>query len=167
MPLKALLFAIVALALAGCGDDGGDTTVINNTTTVTESSPTTSTAAEPAEESVQPEKVEEYSGPCEPEFEVPAGAKAGYKDLETVLAECDYARQVAEAWTKDYGRDCYGGCKKVIEGIPCDFGGSAIVCSAAQTEVRLEHDVPRAQLVSLERTAGAEQGDTVRDIGEH
>lgn len=133
MPAKALTVIAALLILAGCGDSG-DTTVINNTTTVTETAetPAAADAGEP-EASV---KQEEYSGPCESDFDVPDGEKAGYKDLETVLAECDYARQIAEAWTMDYGRDCHGGCRKIIEDIPCTFDGSAIVCSAAQTEVR-------------------------------
>ena len=126
----ALLFAL-PIGLIGCGG-GGDTTIINQTVTTT---PTPTVSTQPT----TPTSQQEYTGPCGPsEISVPEDARAGFENVQVVETNCEYALDVATAWSRDYGSDCYGGCRKVIESIPCTFDGSKIVCAAARTEVRWE-----------------------------
>jgi hypothetical protein len=139
------VIAVVSLAAAfawSCGE-GDTTTIIKEPKTVTETTTVTNATAASPEASgatATTSKPEEYSGPCSPRFNLPEGANAGYENLETLAADCDYAHTVATAWVRDYGPDCYEGCRKTVENIGCEYepGTSTITCLAASTEVRWE-----------------------------
>jgi hypothetical protein len=136
--LPSLLIIVVALFLAGCGDGGGDTTIIHSTTVPTETAPAaTGTTEVPAGEA----PVEEFTGRCtsHPAPLVPEPGKPGFTDVRVVEAPCDYAINVATEFVSAYGPECFEGCRKIVESIPCETTGPAeadVVCSAARTEVR-------------------------------
>lgn len=157
--------AVLALLVAGCGDE---TTIINNRNTTTVAPPpTTADAGEapapaqgaPPAEGPSPAEGEEesdspiadptkddYKGPCGDPKVVVRGkpgasattAEPGYLALNTVRASCRDGALVANAWLDAWEPSCVAGCIKRVAGMSCEYSGSgsAVVCVAGDTEVR-------------------------------